>query len=323
MAFDCNAVFEGGGVRGIGHVGAAAYLESAGYRFARLAGSSAGAIVAALLAAGYTGAELREVMRSVDYMRFKQKDFIDRLGIPGRMVSVWFNFGVYSADWFESWMHGLLEAKGADSFGAMNGRLRITATDVTAERLLVLPDHLPLFGLDVSQYPVSRAVRMSMSIPLFYEPFKLADRAGRVHYIVDGGVLSNYPVWLLDNGGVPQIPTFGFQFMPDGCTLYHCPAPPSKISLPMYLQQLTATAMGGYDRQFLDHSPGDAQRTIFIPTTVKTSGGASGISATDFGITAEQCDGLFENGFAAAEKFIRTWSFADWKRRFRPAPPTA
>ena len=49
----CNGVFEGGGVRGIAHVGAACVLEAAGYRFEALAGSSAGAIVAALLAAGY------------------------------------------------------------------------------------------------------------------------------------------------------------------------------------------------------------------------------------------------------------------------------
>jgi predicted acylesterase/phospholipase RssA len=49
-----DAVFEGGGVKGIALVGATAVVEATGYRFANLAGTSAGAIVAALLGAGYT-----------------------------------------------------------------------------------------------------------------------------------------------------------------------------------------------------------------------------------------------------------------------------
>ena len=58
----CCGVFEGGGVRGIGHVGAACAMQEAGYQFADLAGSSAGAIVAALLAAGYACDELKQEM---------------------------------------------------------------------------------------------------------------------------------------------------------------------------------------------------------------------------------------------------------------------
>ena len=73
----CNAVFEGGGVRGIGHVGAVCRMEQAGWQFADLAGSSAGAIVAALLAAGYSGRELRKELETLDYMRFKGKDLPD------------------------------------------------------------------------------------------------------------------------------------------------------------------------------------------------------------------------------------------------------
>ena len=59
-----DAVFEGGGVKGIALVGAAAVVEAAGYRFNNLAGTSAGAIVAALLGAGYTAAELQSILDS-------------------------------------------------------------------------------------------------------------------------------------------------------------------------------------------------------------------------------------------------------------------
>ncbi len=49
MTLKCDAVFEGGGVKGIGLVGAISEIEKAGYGFENLAGTSAGAIVASLL----------------------------------------------------------------------------------------------------------------------------------------------------------------------------------------------------------------------------------------------------------------------------------
>jgi NTE family protein len=57
-----DAVFEGGGVKGIGLVGAVTVMEERGYRWMNLAGTSAGAIVASLLAAGYTGPELAGIL---------------------------------------------------------------------------------------------------------------------------------------------------------------------------------------------------------------------------------------------------------------------
>ena len=57
-----DAVFEGGGVKGIGLVGALEVMEQAGYRWNMLAGTSAGAIVAALVAAGYTASELKPIL---------------------------------------------------------------------------------------------------------------------------------------------------------------------------------------------------------------------------------------------------------------------
>lgn len=58
MADRCYCIFEGGGAKGIAHVGALAALERSGLQLAGFAGTSAGAIVAALAAAGYTAEEL-------------------------------------------------------------------------------------------------------------------------------------------------------------------------------------------------------------------------------------------------------------------------
>src|SRR4051812_6408888 len=65
-----DLVLSGGGVLGIGHVGAVSVLEEEGYVFERLAGTSAGSIVSSLLAAGMPAARLRELIASADYKRF-------------------------------------------------------------------------------------------------------------------------------------------------------------------------------------------------------------------------------------------------------------
>ncbi len=66
-----DAVFEGGGVKGIGLVGAVAEVEKAGYEFVNLAGTSAGAIVASLLAVGYTAEELKREDREAELQRLQ------------------------------------------------------------------------------------------------------------------------------------------------------------------------------------------------------------------------------------------------------------
>ena len=65
-------MLEGGGVKGIGLVGAISVLEAAGYRFERVAGTSAGSIVGALVAAGMTSAEMYDVMTTLDYRKFQR-----------------------------------------------------------------------------------------------------------------------------------------------------------------------------------------------------------------------------------------------------------
>ncbi len=55
-----DAVFQGGGVKVIGLVGALTVAEQYGYRWVNVAGTSAGAMVAALVAAGYRAEEVAE-----------------------------------------------------------------------------------------------------------------------------------------------------------------------------------------------------------------------------------------------------------------------
>ena len=63
-----DGVFEGGGVKGIGLVGSLTVFEEEGYTdWQRVAGTSSGAIVASLLAAGYSALELQDLIMDLDY----------------------------------------------------------------------------------------------------------------------------------------------------------------------------------------------------------------------------------------------------------------
>lgn len=314
----CNAVFEGGGVRGIGHVGAVCRMEQAGWRFRDTAGSSAGAIVAALLAAGYTGKELEKELETLDYMRFKGMDLLDHFGIVGKSVSLFLRLGIYNTDDLEDWMDELLNRKGMRRFGDVEktGRkLKITASDLTERRLLVLPDDLEEFALDPGEFCIAPAVRMSVSIPIFFEPVRWKDRSGREHLVVDGGLLSNYPIWLLDDGKrLPAYPTFGFRFMDEKepCRSQSCQAQPNLVD---YLKAIVSTSLDAID----NHQPsrGDYERTIGILASVGEGEKRHKISAVDFDLSKEESRALFENGWNGAERFLRTWNFEKWKQQYR------
>ena len=85
------------------------------------------------------------------------------------------------------------------------------ASDLTNGRLVVLPDDLIQYGIDPGSFSIAKAIRMSCSLPYFFEPVKLHTR-GETSIIVDGGVLSNFPMWLFDRDNVKKTrPVLGIQ----------------------------------------------------------------------------------------------------------------
>lgn len=82
-----------------------------------------------------------------------------------------------------------------------------------------------------------------------------------------------------------------------------------------YLKSIVSTCLDAIDNNYV--SRGDYDRTIWIPTVVNVEGKEKKISATDFEITGEESGALFENGFSAAEAFLKTWNFQRWKTYYR------
>jgi NTE family protein len=327
MTLKADAVFEGGGVKGIGLVGAVSEVEKAGYVLENLAGTSAGAIVASLLAVGYSSAELKKELEQLNYNDFKDEGLLDKLGFFGKSLSIGFEYGIYEGEFFENWLEGLLAAKGKTTFGQIKTKYKedkykykfqAIAADITDRRLLILPNDFRLFGINPDEFSISRAVRMSMSIPFFFEPVELRDISGRKHLIVDGGLLSNYPIWLLDDGmGDPPWPTFGFKLMePDKRELKEAKRNP--INNPIsFLKAIVGTMLDAHDSYHISKSKGDYDRTIGIPTVITVNSVEKEIGTTDFDITQEESQALYENGVKVAKKFLKKWDFDEWKRKYR------
>jgi NTE family protein len=322
-----DLVFEGGGVKGIGLAGALATLEEQGYEPQNVAGTSAGAITAALLAAGYSAAELREIIIGLDYRQFQDKGWEDKVPLIERSLSLLLDLGLYEGERFLEWIRERLEAKGVRTFADLvhpefaedplyRSRLQVIASDVTTHDLLVLPRDAGKLGIEPDELDVGLAVRMSMSIPVFFEPVRIENpKTGRTHVIVDGGMLSNFPVWLFDcEDAIPDWPTFGLLLVEPK------PSVPIGDRLPQatmtgqgpravvdYVKALAQTMMEAHDRLYVEQS--SYARTIPIPTI--------GVGTTEFDLSPERAVALFDSGRSAAEKFLDTWDFEAYIAEFR------
>ncbi|SFJ31893.1 patatin-like phospholipase family protein [Thermoflavimicrobium dichotomicum] len=294
-----DAVFEGGGVKGIGLVGALSVAEKKGFRWKRVAGTSAGAVIASLIAAGYTADELYQILMEKNFLDFLSPNWFNQIPYIGPLLRIWLKKGMYSGDALEKWLASLLKAKGIETFSDFQGdtELHVIASDITLSQLLVLPDDLINYGYKKEEISVARAVRMSASIPYFFQPVKIRHQSHRTHcYIVDGGVLSNFPVWLFDQEE-PRWPTFGF------CLVSSSEKKINRIDGPFsMLMSIFFTMLEAHDNRAIQGQ--DQLRTIMVPSM--------GIKITDFSLNREQKEQLFRSGQKAAEAFFRDWTFEQY-----------
>lgn len=302
---NADAVFQGGGVKAIGFIGAIYRLEEENIVWKRLAGTSAGAIVASLLAVGYTGGELKEIIYSIDYKKLEQKSLLQNIPLVGKPLELLIEKGILSTDSIEKYLIYLYKKKNKLKFKdiSINGesRLKIIATDVTNKKLLVLPDDIKNYGIDPMEFEISKAVRMSISIPFVFTPVKLS-YMGQDIYIVDGGLTSNYPIWIFDVESVPRWPTLGFKFKKSKEKII-C----GKSDFFSYVYDVADTVIECYDETYLNDK--DKVRTISIPTL--------GVKSTDFHIDLSKKEELFNAGYERADKFLKLWNFQNYIRKYR------
>jgi NTE family protein len=314
-------VLEGGGVKGLGLVGAVLALMRAGYEFPRVAGTSAGAIVAAFVAAGADAEQIAAVTGRLDYARVPDRA---APGVPGvsEGISLLHRAGAHPGDYIHRFVAEELERLGVETFADLRRsdagadpalgadrayKLVVTATDVTRGRMLRLPWDYHRLGLDPDRQRVADAVRASISIPLFFEPVGLVDGSGERLTLVDGGVLSNFPIELFDrtDGAEPRWPTLGVRVIADlparGPELFPGIVLPQFVPPLDLLQRVVATAIVGHDQTYLER-PCVRRRVIRVDTST--------VGIVEFGVDAHRRAELVANGESATAQFLAGW---DWE----------
>jgi NTE family protein len=191
-------------------------------------------------------------------------------------------------------------------------RLHVIGSDITTGRMIILPDDLPDYTdahgkpFDKDGFPLVQAVRMSMSYPFLFTPVVL-HREGRPVYVVDGGLLSNFPIWLFDSPH-PKRPTWGFRLhggtsVDEGLPYRRIPRPFWEVPL---LKAMFSAATEAWDREQMEQVV--SARTVSIPTHQ--------IGTTDFGLTEAEADSLYAWGVNAAHDFFTAPDQQDYLNSF-------
>lgn len=202
-----NLVFEGAGIRGIAYSGVLRQLEKSGTinNIKRVGGTSAGAITALMISLGYNSEEMYEIISETKFQKFNDGEFI----FFGGFSRLNGKYGWYKGNEFTKWLEKLIKNKTGNSditFKELQEKgfkqLYVTATCMNKQKLIV-------FSFETyPQMKVKDAVRISMSIPLYFEAVFI-DSIGKVYkkhknvenldVVVDGGIIGNYPIFIFDN----------------------------------------------------------------------------------------------------------------------------
>ncbi|EDL62788.1 patatin-like phospholipase family protein [Bacillus sp. SG-1] len=291
-----DGVFSGGGIKGLALVGAYQAIEEQGLKFKRLAGTSAGAIIAGFIAAGYKSDNLINIMDEIDLPELLDKNRLLSSVPIIRWLMVYRKLGLYKGDALEQWLEEKLRVRGVYTFADLPpGALRVIASDLTNGRLMVLPDDLDKYGVPKETFPVARAIRMSASLPYFFEPVRLKSLDG-LNLVVDGGVLSNFPMWLFDKENTKKVrPVLGIKLSPN---IQERPKNKIHNAIGMY-DALFQTMKDAHDSRYISRK--HETNIIFIPT--------EGVLTTEFELTVEKKRELIEYGYNKAKDFLRSWSY--------------
>lgn len=291
-----DGVFSGGGIKGFALIGAYGEVEKRGFRFKRVAGTSAGSIIAALIAADYKSEEIYQLVDELNLEKFldTRKSFIPFA--VTKWILLYWRLGLYKGDELEKWMADKLALRGIRKFSDLPPQsLRVIASDLTNGRLIVLPDDLIQYGFDPGSFPVAKAIRMSCSLPYFFEPVKLHAKRN-MSVIVDGGVLSNFPMWLFDKDNIKKTrPVLGIKLSHN---MIDRPKNTINNAIQMF-EALFETMKDAHDARYISRR--HARNIIFIPT--------EGVLTTEFHLTKEKKQELVELGERCAKEFFSQWSY--------------
>jgi len=314
-----NLVFQGGGVKGIAYVGALQVLQARDLlrSVENVAGTSAGAITAALVAVGATAEEMQAILGSTDFASFMD----GKGGVVGDAVRLYKDYGIHKGEEFQQWCRQQLGNITARVTGTAQPDLTFAQLSALAAKepdrfrnLYVVTTNLTrqvaeVFSTETRpDVTLWQAVRMSMSIPLFFEAFHFN---GDVY--VDGGISWNYPIDLFDGLirqpaiGKPPVPvevgvcaeTLGFslgtQAQIQQLEQYGTPLSVPVTDLKTYAKALFSFMLNASNQLHLDSD--SLPRTVFIDN--------ANVSTTDFTLSDALKQKLVDHGVLATSAWFK------------------
>jgi len=304
-----NLVFEGGGVKGVAYGGVFEVLEQRQItpQIEAVAGTSAGAISATMMALNYSAEHFLKIMMALNFE--KLEDGCELIA-PFRLIR---RFGWFKGNYFLKLMESYIEQKTRN--GQQPGNGRATFRDLVEKYADRRFKRLYVFGSNLTQQAVQKfsyettpdmavadAVRISMSIPFFFEA-RYFEQNGSNDAYCDGGVLNNYPIDTFDEQHTEVDRDTGQQMLhrtPNAKTLgFHFVDPIQPASPINSLRSFTGGVIDALlDIQdiLLKTNPGDERRSVFIDDL--------GVQFTDFELSKQTKLALIEQGRIATVKYL-------------------
>ncbi|MFD1850602.1 patatin-like phospholipase family protein [Oceanobacillus bengalensis] len=292
-----DGVFSGGGMKAFAFVGVLKSFEENNLSLERVAGTSAGAIVASFVAASYKMDDITTLINELDLNQFLDPPKLTKFLPFSKWIFLYFQLGINKGDKLENWLYQQLARKGIYTFHDIReGYLKVVVSDLSLGKLVVIPDDLQkIYGINPKHFPVSKAVRMSAGFPYFFMPKKLPGKTKKKSIIVDGGLLSNFPMWLFSNeDNIDTRPVIGVKF--SGSKDAKNQPREIKNAIDMFTA-LFATMKQAHDARYISKS--DKNNIIFVPV--------EDVDTVNFHIKQETKDYLFEVGKEHADNFLKYW----------------
>lgn len=298
-----NLVFEGGGVKGSAYAGSVQVLHEHDLlkHVEHVAGTSAGAITATLLAVGAGSKGLTESILDSNFNQF----IYDQGWILMDIYRLFCHYGIHSGDSFSKILKEYIKEYSGDpnlTFAQLEQKVR--AEPSKFKHLSVVASNITTQNVDVfnskntPNIPIWQAVRCSMSIPILFEPYVIQN-----NYYVDGGLGWIYPIDIYDvqksdGENIRNPETLGFYLEPQN-QIGHPGFFPAKVNINSV--KTAAEAMFSFLINNVNSKhihPKDKDRTVFIDDL--------GISVIDFDISKENIKRLINSGRTATENFLKS-----------------
>lgn len=291
-----DGVFAGGGLKAYAYVGVLDSLDEHGYQLERVAGTSAGAIIAGFIAAGYTRIEIQKLLEELNVQSFLDAPKFVQVFPFTKWFFLYKQLGLYYGNRLEKWLYEKLAAKNIFTFSDIKkDAYKIVVSDISKSKLVVLPDDLEeVYGVCRKTFSVARAIRMSAGYPYFFMPKQLRDVNGNKSLIVDGGLLSNFPLWIFDaDRNKRKRPIVGVKLTSENVHMK-----PRKIANALdMLQALFSTMIVAHDNRYITKTK--QHHIIFIPT--------SRVDTLNFSLTDQEKEQLIQKGYKKTNAFLTHW----------------